>query len=137
MRAASASSPRSGTTASGTTSSARRSSARSPDALESLSHRGGAAMPLSIYQLAVPPIVKALTTQRAVLEKAKAHAAARKIDESAFISARLCPDMLPLSFQVQVACDIGRAAVARVAGLEPPKYEDNETTFDQLVARID
>jgi len=94
-------------------------------------------MPLSIYQLAVPPIVKALTNLRAVLEKAKAHAAARKIDESAFISARLYPDMLPLSFQVQVACDIGRAAVARVAGLEPPKYEDNETTFDQLVARID
>jgi hypothetical protein len=94
-------------------------------------------MPFTIYQLAVPPAVRALRNLRAILEKAKAHAAERKIDESAFIGSRLYPDMLPFSFQVQVATDIARGGIARVAGLEPPKYEDNETTFDQLIARVD
>ena len=94
-------------------------------------------MPLSIYQIAVPPAVKALRNLRAILEKAKAHAAERKIDESAFVNARLFPDMLPFSFQVQVATDIARGGIARAAGMEPPKYEDNETTFDQLIARVD
>ena len=94
-------------------------------------------MAITMYQASAPVFIKLLGNLKAILEKAAAHAAAKKIDESVFVNARLYPDMLPLSFQVQVACDIGRAAVARVAGQEPPKYEDNETTFDQLVARID
>ncbi len=94
-------------------------------------------MPLSIYEASVPALTKTLRNLRAVLEKAKTYAAGRKIDDSALLGARLFPDMLPLSFQVQVATDIARAGVARLAGVEPPKFEDDETTFDQFLDRID
>ncbi len=93
-------------------------------------------MSMSLYQLTVPVFVKTLANLKAVLEKAKAHALERKIEEAAFINARLYPDMLPLPRQVQIATDIARGAAARLAGVEPPAYEDNETSFDDLVARI-
>jgi len=94
-------------------------------------------MPLSFYQSSIPVFVKALTNLRGVLQKGKAHAAARKIEESVLVNARLFPDMRPLSFQVQVATDMARGGAARLAGEEPPKFEDNETTFDQLIDRVD
>jgi hypothetical protein len=94
-------------------------------------------MTLSLYQVTVPVFVKALSNLRGVLEKAKAHALDHKIEEAAFIQARLFPDMLPLPRQVQIATDIARGASARLAGQEPPPYEDNEKTFDDLLARID
>ncbi|MDQ2917890.1 MAG: DUF1993 domain-containing protein [Pseudomonadota bacterium] len=93
-------------------------------------------MSMSLYQVTVPVFVKTLANLKAVLEKAKAHALERKIEEAAFINARLYPDMLPLPRQVQIATDIARGAAARLAGVEPPAYEDNETSFDDLVARI-
>jgi len=94
-------------------------------------------MTISMYQASVPPIIKSLTNLRAVLEKAAAHAEAKKIDPTVLINARLYPDMLPLSRQVQIASDTAKGGVSRLAGKEVPKYEDNEATFPELVARID
>ncbi|BBP03945.1 hypothetical protein TPL01_27710 [Sulfuriferula plumbiphila] len=94
-------------------------------------------MSISMYLASVPPILRALTNLRAVLEKAAAHAEARKIDPSVLVNARLYPDMLPLSRQVRIATDNAKGAASRLAGREPPKYEDNESTFPELVARID
>jgi hypothetical protein len=94
-------------------------------------------MTISMYQASIPPIIRSLTNLRAILDKAAAHADAKKIDPSVLINARLYPDMFPLSRQVQIATDTAKGAVSRLAGKEPPKYEDNESTFSELVARID
>ena len=72
----------------------------------------------------------------AILAKAEAHAEARKIDPAVLLSSRLFPDMFPLTLQVQIACDIAKGAVARLAGMEMPKHEDSEQTFAELKARI-
>jgi hypothetical protein len=71
-----------------------------------------------------------------ILDKAAAHAEAKKIDPSIFINSRLAPDMYPLSRQVQIATDMAKGCAARLAGIEVPSYEDNETTFAELQARI-
>ena len=94
-------------------------------------------MTLSMYRASVPPVLRSLTNLRAILEKAAAHAEAKKIDPSVLLALRLYPDMFPLSRQVQIATDNAKGMAARLAGLEPPKYEDNETTFPELIARID
>jgi hypothetical protein len=94
-------------------------------------------MSLSMYQLSVPVFVRALRNLRGIVEKGAAYAAARKIEESVLLGTRLYPDMRPFSFQVQVATDMARGGAARITGQEPPKYEDDETTFAQLVDRID
>ena len=74
---------------------------------------------------------------RSILEKAAAYAEAKKIDPSVLINARLFPDMFPLSRQVQIATDVAKGAASRLAGLEPPKYDDHESTFPELLARLD
>jgi hypothetical protein len=94
-------------------------------------------MPITMYQASVPQFVRMLDNLKSILEKAATHAAAKKIDESALVNARLFPDMLPLTAQVQIAADFARGTAARLAGLEPPKVEDNEKTFAELTARID
>ncbi len=94
-------------------------------------------MSISMYLASVPPILRALTNLRAILEKAAVHAEAKKITPSVLVNARLYPDMFPLSRQVQMATDNAKGATSRLAGMEPPKYEDNESTFPELVARID
>ena len=71
-----------------------------------------------------------------LLDKGAAFAAAKKVDPSVLVNARLAPDMFPLSRQVQIACDFAKGAVARLAGQEPPKWADTETTIDDLKARI-
>src|SRR5665647_1571333 len=93
-------------------------------------------MSISMYLASLPPIIRTLTNLRAILEKAAAYADAKKIDPSVLVSARLYPDMLSLSRQVQIATDNAKGAASRLAGVEPPKYEDNESTFPELVARI-
>jgi len=93
-------------------------------------------MSLSMHQASVVAFTKSLLNLKAVLQKAKAHALERKVEESVYVNARLYPDMLPLSSQVQIATDIARSTTSRLAGVEPPSYEDNEKTFDDLVARI-
>jgi uncharacterized protein len=94
-------------------------------------------MPLSIHDASVPVFTRTLRNLRAILEKGAAHAAARKIQESALLGARLFPDMQPLSFQVQVVTDMARGGAARLAGQEPPAFDDKEATFAQLIDRID
>ena len=95
------------------------------------------AMPLSMYQASVPLLIKMLNSLKAIVQKASAHAQAKKIDESALLNARLFPDMFALTRQIQVACDAARSAGARLAGVEPPSYEENEQSFAELVSRID
>ena len=93
-------------------------------------------MTISMYQACVPPLVRSLNNLAAILEKAAAHAEAKKIDPSVLIGSRLYPDMFPLVRQVQVASDIARRGAARLAESEAPKIEDNETTFSELIARL-
>ncbi len=94
-------------------------------------------MTISMYQASVPVFQKSLTALKGVLAKGAAHALDKKIDESVFLGSRLAPDMFPLTRQVQIAADFGKGPVARLAGVELPKYEDIETTFASLAARID
>ncbi|MCZ8131009.1 MAG: DUF1993 domain-containing protein [Steroidobacteraceae bacterium] len=94
-------------------------------------------MPISLYQASVPPFVQQLKALRGVLAKAKAHAEASKVAPEVFLQARLYPNMFALTRQVQIATDFAKGCAARLAGLEPPKFEDTETTFEQLEARID
>jgi hypothetical protein len=89
-----------------------------------------------MYQASVPAFVQLLEALSGVLEKAEAHATARKIDQSVLLGARLFPDMFPLSRQVQLACDFAKGASARLAGAEVPTHEDNEKTLPELRARI-
>ena len=94
-------------------------------------------MTISMYQASVPVFVKGLTNLKAILEKALAHAQEKKIDDTVFVNARLYPDMLPLSGQIQIATDMARGTAARLTGSEPPKWEDDEKTMAELIARID
>ena len=94
-------------------------------------------MPLSIYQSSIVPITRALRNLRAIVQKGADHAAAKKIEESALVNARLYPDMFDFAGQVQIATDMARAAAARLTNQEPLKIDDNEKTFAELIARID
>ena len=89
-----------------------------------------------MYQASAPRFANTLKNLSAILDKAKAHAEAKKVDEQVLTSARLFPDMFALARQVQIACDSAKGAVARLAGVEIPKHEDTEKTFDDLKARI-
>ena len=93
-------------------------------------------MSFPMYQVSVPVFVHMLGNLTAILDKASAHAEAKKIDPSVFINARLAPDMYPLSRQVQIATDMVKGGAARLAEIEVPSYEDNETNFAELQARI-
>jgi uncharacterized protein len=93
-------------------------------------------MSISMYQASLPVLIRGLTNLQAILGKAEAHAAAKQIEPSVFTNARLAPDMLPLVRQVYIASDTAKGCAARLAGVEPPKFEDVEQTFDELQARI-
>jgi hypothetical protein len=93
-------------------------------------------MKISMYEASVPVFARALNNLAAILEKAAAQGESRKWDPAALINFRLYPDMLPLARQIQIATDSAKGGVARLAGAEPPKYEDNETTFADLIARL-
>lgn len=92
-------------------------------------------MSLSMYQASVPVLIRALTALQGVIEKGKAHAAAKGTDEANYLSMRVAPDMLPLTAQIRIACDIARRGASRLAGVEPPSADDNEASFDDLKAR--
>jgi len=89
-----------------------------------------------MYQASVPVFARALVNLAVILEKAAAHAEARKIDPAVLIGYRLYPDMLPFARQIQIATDGAKGGVARLAGIEPPKFEDNEATIADLAARL-
>jgi hypothetical protein len=93
-------------------------------------------MKISMYQASVPRFANTLRNLSAILDKAQAHAEAKKIEPVVFTQSRLAPDMFPLSRQVQIACDSAKGAAARLAGVEIPKHEDTEQTFAELKARI-
>jgi uncharacterized protein len=91
----------------------------------------------TMYTASVPTFVQILGGLKTVLGKAQAHAASKNIDPNALLQARLFPDMFHLLRQVQVASDFAKSVSARLAGVEVPKLEDTEQTFEQLQARID
>jgi len=93
-------------------------------------------MPLSMYRASAPVLVHAMTGLGLILDKGAAFAEAKKIDPSVLVNARLAPDMFPLSRQVHIATDVARRGMARLAGVEPLSIPDDETSFDQLKARV-
>ena len=94
-------------------------------------------MPLSMYEISVSLLIRNLRNLAQVLAKADAHSIEKGFDDKRLLDVRLFPDMFTLSRQVQVACDFSKGAVARLAGVEAPSYEDNEETFEELQSRID
>jgi uncharacterized protein len=93
-------------------------------------------MSVSMYDFSIPVLTRGLTNLSAILDKAAAHAAAKKFDSVVLAQARLFPDMHPLIRQVQIACDTAKGAAARLAQIDVPKHEDTEVTFADLKARI-
>jgi len=93
-------------------------------------------MNISMYEASAPRFTNMLRNLSAILARAEAHAGARKIASEVLLSARLFPDMFPLSKQVQIACDHAKGAVARLAGVEVPGFADNEQSFAELQERI-
>ena len=92
-------------------------------------------MPISIHQISVAPFKAGLKSLDAILDKTKTWTETKKIDPNALLQARLAPDMYTLTRQVQAVTDQARNT-GRLAGLEPPKYDNTETNFDELKARI-
>jgi hypothetical protein len=90
----------------------------------------------NLYTFSVPVFLRGHAVLSELLRKGEAHAAGCKITPSALLTARLFPDMFPLTGQVQAACDTAKRATARLVGVEPPRFEDNEATFEELHARI-
>ncbi len=93
-------------------------------------------MSLSMYQASIPVLLRMYGNLAAILDKAEAFCTAKAIDPSVLLSARLAPDMYPLSRQVQIASDLAKGCAARLAGVEPPSYADTESSFAELQARI-
>lgn len=94
-------------------------------------------MTLSMYQASVPVFVRALGNLKHVLQKGAEHAKAKSVTDEVLLQTRLIPDMLPLVKQVQIAADMATRGTARLAGVEPKSFEDNETTLEQAYSRID
>jgi uncharacterized protein len=93
-------------------------------------------MPFSMSKASIPVFEIGLNALSAILDKGASFAATKKIEPSVLLNARLAPDMFPLVRQVQIVCDQAKNGGARLAGVEPPRFEDNETTFDQLKERV-
>jgi len=93
-------------------------------------------MSITMYSASSPRLANALKNLSECLSKAEANATARKIDPAVFLTSRLAPDMFALTRQVQIACDVAKGGVARLAGVEVPKHEDTEQSFADLQQRI-
>ena len=93
-------------------------------------------MKAPMHALSVEVFTNTLGNLSSILEKAAANAAQRKFDPAVLLGARLAPDMLPFTRQIQIASDIAKNSVARLAAQEPPRFEDTETTLEQLRARL-
>jgi uncharacterized protein len=93
-------------------------------------------MAISLYDVSIPIFTLSLNNLSAILDKAESHAEAKKVDPKVLPQARLIADMLPLSAQIQIACDAAKGAAARLAGLPVPKHEDTEATIVDLKARV-
>jgi len=93
-------------------------------------------MKISVHAVTVDLLANTLSNLSHLLDKGQAHAVARKYDPALLLAARLAPDMFPLTRQVQIASDISKFGVSRLAGIEAPKFEDKEQTFEELRTRI-
>jgi hypothetical protein len=93
-------------------------------------------MQISMYWTARTSTTRALNTLDTILDKAVASAEARKFDPAVFLSARLAPDMFTFTRQVQIACDFCKGTMARLGGVDNPKFEDTEASFADLKARV-
>lgn len=91
---------------------------------------------ISMHQASVPVFKQLLNALSAIMDKAQAHAAHQKIAPESLLQASLFPDMFPFTRQVQIAADFAKGVSARLAGIEVPAYEDNETSFAELQERI-
>lgn len=92
---------------------------------------------MPMHALTVPALVRTLTQLKHLLIKGEAHARAQGWDPAVLLAMRLAPDMFPLLRQVQIATDIAKNSVGRMTGVDAPKFDDSETTFEQLAERID
>lgn len=93
-------------------------------------------MSITMHSASAPIFVSLLENLTTWLDKAEAHAAAKKFEPSVYMTARLAPDMLPFANQIQIACDTAKFLVARLAGIEAPKFDDAETSLADLRARV-
>jgi hypothetical protein len=93
-------------------------------------------MALSMYEISIPMFIHNFNILSQILLKAEKDTEKRKIDKSVFINARLAPDMLPLTKQIQIGTDMVRLGIGRLAGVKAPSFKDNETTFSDLQKRI-
>lgn len=90
-----------------------------------------------LYEITVPRFIKGLQNLNHVLDKAAAHADAKKFDSSVYLQSRLAPDMFPFTKQIQIACDTAKLAASRLTGKEAPAHADDEKTLAELRTRID
>jgi hypothetical protein len=93
-------------------------------------------MTISMYQASAPRLINSMRNLSAILDKTQAYIDTKKIDPAALLQFRLFPDMLNLTRQIQIATDTAKGVVARLAGVDIPTYEDNETSVAELQARI-
>src|SRR5262245_61847291 len=93
-------------------------------------------MKISMHTMVVDQCAHMLGNLSKILDKAAAYAETKKFDSTVLVNARLAPDMFPLAKQVQIASDMVKNGLARLAGQDPPKFEDSEKTLDELQARI-
>jgi hypothetical protein len=93
-------------------------------------------MTITMHSASAPVFVRMFANLLGWLDKAEAHAVARKFDPNNYLSLRLAPDMLPFTRQIQIASDAAKGCMARLAGVEAPKWDDNEATLDDLCARV-
>jgi uncharacterized protein len=94
-------------------------------------------MSLSMYDASIPVFVRLLGNLSLILAKAASYAEAKKIEPSVLVNARLAPDMLPLSRQIQIASDVAKGCAARLAGIEVPIYPDDEVSIRDLQLRLE
>lgn len=94
-------------------------------------------MTISMYQASVPTFIRVLTNLSEILKKGAAYAETKKIDPPVLLNSRLFPNMFTLTRQAQIVTDMTKGCAARLAGQEPPSYEDKESSFPELLARID
>jgi hypothetical protein len=93
-------------------------------------------MKISMYSMSVETFLPMLGSLSTLLEKGQQYAVEKKFEPAVLVNARLAPDMLPLSRQIQIACDLAKNGSSRLAGAEPPRFEDNESTIAELRTRI-
>jgi uncharacterized protein len=94
-------------------------------------------MTISMASASVPILKKMLGNLSHFLDKAQAHADAKKFDSANFVGMRLAPDMLAFAKQIQIACDASKIGLSRISGVEAPKFDDTEATIAELKNRID